>query len=145
MITPSHIIYSWALAKKTEIKAEEISQKTTEKRTLAFVLGALLPDTPTYLFFIVCGLILGYSGEAMWNDMYFNSGWSIPITLTHSFILWPILYSLAIYFRWKILQWFSISALLHAVVDFLVHTDDAYRHFWPFSNWKFHSPMSYYK
>jgi hypothetical protein len=139
MITPSHIIYSWALAKKTENTAQNNS-----KRTLAFVLGALFPDTPTYVFFLVCGVILGYSGPAMWDDMYFNSGWAIPITLTHSFILWPLLIAIASYFSWKFLRWFSISALFHAAVDFFVHTDDAYRHFWPFSNWKFHSPISYY-
>jgi hypothetical protein len=139
MITPSHIIYSWALAKKTE-KTPEINKK----RTLAFVLGALFPDTPTYLFFLVCGVALGYSGPLMWDDMYFNSGWAIPITLTHSFILWPLLIGIATFFGWKFLRWFSISAFLHALVDFYVHTDDAYRHFWPFSGWKFHSPISYY-
>ncbi len=139
MITSSHIIYSWALAKKTEI-----TSPNNEKRTLAFVLGALFPDTPTYVFFVVCGLILGYSGQDMWDDMYFNSGWAIPITLTHSFILWPLLIAISSFAGWKFLRWFSISAFLHALVDFCVHTDDAYRHFWPFSNWKFHSPISYY-
>jgi hypothetical protein len=138
VITPSHIIYSWALAKKTE------GATIPKRRTLAFVLGALFPDTPTYLFFIVCGLILGYSGEAMWDDMYFNSGWSIPITLTHSFILWPLLIAISCYFSLTFLRWFSISALFHTVVDFFVHTEDAYRHFYPFSDWKFHSPVSYW-
>lgn len=141
MITPSHIIYSWALAKKTN---GDLAPTVAKKRTLAFVLGALLPDTPTYIFFIVCGLILGYSGEVMWDDMYFNSGWSIPITLTHSFLLWPALITASTYFGWKFLRWFSISALFHTIVDFFVHTDDAYRHFYPLSNWKFHSPISYY-
>ena len=145
MITPSHIIYSWALAKKTEVNEQNRVEKQTSKRTLAFVLGALFPDTPTYLFFIVIGLLLGYSGETMWDDMYFNSGWSIPITLTHSFWLWPLLILVGTYFKLNFLKWFSISALLHAVVDFLVHTDDAYRHFWPFSDWKFYSPLSYYR
>jgi hypothetical protein len=145
MITPSHIIYSWALARKSEPNEPNSGQKPTSKRTLAFVLGALFPDTPTYLFFIVCGLILGYSGEAMWDDMYFNSGWSIPITLFHSFWLWPVLIGLSTYFGLSFLRWFSISAFFHALVDFLVHTDDAYRHFWLFSDWKFHSPVSYYR
>ncbi len=139
MITTSHIIYSWALAKKTQA-----ANTLQPKRTLAFVLGALFPDTPTYLFFLVCGVLLGYSGQDMWGDMYFNSGWAIPITLTHSFILWPTLIAAASYFGWKFVQWFSISAFFHALVDFCVHTDDAYRHFWPVSNWKFHSPISYY-
>lgn len=145
MITPSHIIYSWALARKTEANSQNPDQKHTPKRTLAFVLGALFPDTPTYLFFIVCGLILGYSGEAMWDDMYFNSGWSLPITLFHSFWLWPVLIGLSTYLGLSFVRWFSISAFFHSLVDFLVHTDDAYRHFWPFSDWKFHSPVSYYR
>lgn len=137
MITSSHIIYSWALAKKTEAGLNP-------KRTFAFITGALFPDIPTYLFFLVCGVLLGYSGQEMWGDMYFNSGWAIPITLTHSFIIWPFLMSMATFFGWKFLQYFSLSALLHTAVDFCVHTDDAYRHFWPLSNWKFHSPISYY-
>lgn len=144
MITSSHIIYSWALARKTEKRGPNTDQKPTSKRTLAFVLGALFPDTPTYLFFIVCGLILGYSGDVMWDEMYFNSGWSIPITLTHSFWLWPLLIAISSYFGLAFIRWFSISAFFHALVDFLVHTDDAYRHFWPFSDWKFHSPISYW-
>jgi hypothetical protein len=145
MITPSHIIYSWALAQKTEANGKNPPQKQAPRRTLAFVLGALFPDTPTYLFFIVCGLILGYSGEAMWDDLYFNSSWSIPITLFHSFWLWPVIIAICTYFGLPWLRWFSISALFHALVDFFVHTDDAYRHFWPFSDWKFHSPVSYYR
>ncbi len=145
MITPSHIIYSWAFARRTATDDHNSGTNLTSKRTLAFVLGALFPDTPTYLFFIVCGLILGYSGETMWDDMYFNSGWSIPITLTHSFWLWPLLIAIGTYFSLNFLRWFSMSALLHAVVDFCVHTDDAYRQFWPFSDWKFHSPISYYR
>ncbi len=95
MITPSHIIYSWALARKSE------GLGGSHKRTLAFVLGALFPDTPTWAFFIICGLILGYSGQTMWDDMYFNSIWSIPITLTHSFILWPLLIIGATYTGWN--------------------------------------------
>ncbi len=142
MITPSHLIYSWALAKKTE--KLDLNPVSTKQRTSAFILGALFPDTPTYVFFIVYGLILGYSGEVMWDDMYFNSGWSIPITLTHSFILWPLLIGFSVHFGWNFLKYFSISALFHTIVDFFVHTEDAYRHFYPFLDWKFHSPISYW-
>ena len=139
MITPSHVIYSWAFAKKTEKTAQN-----NARRTSAFILGAFFPDSPTFIFFIVNSLILGYSGSVMWDDMYFNSAWAIPITLSHSLILWPFLISVSYYFGWKFLQWFSLSALFHSLVDFCVHSDDAYRHFWPLSLWKFHSPLSYY-
>jgi hypothetical protein len=33
---------------------------------------------------------------------------------------------------------------MHVVVDFFVHADDAYKHFWPLTNWRFFSPVSYY-
>lgn len=59
MITPSHIIYSWTLAKKTQKKSgedENNSQKSTKNRTLAFALGALFPDTLTHSFWL-CPII----------------------------------------------------------------------------------------
>ena len=28
--------------------------------------------------------------------------------------------------------------------DFPVHADDAYRHFWPISDWRYHSKFSYW-
>lgn len=139
MISSSHIIYSWVLAKKTEKQGE-----LNKKRTLSFILGAFFPDTPTFLFFIVSSLILQVPANIMWGDMYFNSYWSIPITLSHSFIIWPFLITISAYFGFKFLKWFSISALFHSIVDFTVHTGDAYRHFYPFSDWKFHSPISYW-
>lgn len=32
----------------------------------------------------------------------------------------------------------------HSVMDFFVHADDAYAHFYPWSMWRFHSPVSYW-
>ena len=40
---------------------------------------------------------------------------------------------------------FGVAALSHVLSDFLVHTDDAHVHFWPFSDWRFHSAVSYYQ
>ena len=33
---------------------------------------------------------------------------------------------------------------LHAAADLLVHADDAHRHLWPLSDWRFASPVSYW-
>lgn len=33
---------------------------------------------------------------------------------------------------------------LHATLDFLLHHDDAHRHFMPLSDWRFESPVSYW-
>jgi len=137
MITPSHLIYSWAVAKASKSEPDR-------PRTLAFLVGALIPDTPVYLFFFINGLILGYGHEKLWDDMYFNSGWSIAFTVSHSLLFWPLLLAVGVYCKKKIIQYISMSALLHITVDFLVHTDDAYKHFWPLTDWRFISPVSYW-
>ncbi|MFM2339916.1 MAG: hypothetical protein RLZZ360_552 [Candidatus Parcubacteria bacterium] len=141
MITPSHLIYSWALAKKTANNPVNPAEK---HRVAAFILGALLLDIPVYVFFLVCGVMLDYGHETLWDDMYFNSGWSVVFTLSHSLLLWPTVLVVARWRQWLFLKWLSISALFHIVVDFCVHTADAYKHFWPLSDWRFVSPISYW-
>jgi hypothetical protein len=39
---------------------------------------------------------------------------------------------------------FAVAALLHVGTDFLLHHNDARRHFWPLSDWVFRSPLSYW-
>lgn len=39
---------------------------------------------------------------------------------------------------------FSASALLHSAIDLLVHRDDAHMQFWPLTEWRFRSPLSYW-
>jgi len=36
------------------------------------------------------------------------------------------------------------AALFHLALDFPLHNDDARAHFWPVTNWKFISPVSYW-
>jgi hypothetical protein len=137
MITPSHMIYSWAIAKATK-------KVPDKRRTLAFVAGGVVPDLPTYAFFFVNTFLLGTSQQLMWDMLYFDSVWSPFITLSHSLILWPIILLFAAILKKNLLKYFAVSALLHVAIDFFVHHDDAYRHFWPLTDWKFFSPVSYY-
>ena len=39
---------------------------------------------------------------------------------------------------------FALAALAHLAADLPVHADDAHRHFWPLTDWRFHSPISYW-
>lgn len=39
---------------------------------------------------------------------------------------------------------FSLGAISHLIGDFPVHAADAHPHFWPFTDWRFHSPISYW-
>ena len=38
----------------------------------------------------------------------------------------------------------ALAALTHLAADLPVHVDDAHRHLWPLSDWKFISPVSYW-
>ena len=131
------MIYSWALAKATDSKPNKL-------RTLGIVAGGLVPDLPAYVFFFVNTFILGTSQQLMWDVLYFDSAWSPFITLSHSLLLWPLLLLVATLAKQTLLRLFAVSALLHVSLDFLVHHDDAYRHFWPLRDWKFMSPVSYW-
>ncbi|WP_419857635.1 hypothetical protein [Candidatus Palauibacter irciniicola] len=39
---------------------------------------------------------------------------------------------------------FVASMILHALGDLPLHREDAHRHFFPFSDWRFTSPVSYW-
>ena len=39
---------------------------------------------------------------------------------------------------------FFVSVFVHALGDLPVHAIDAHRHFWPFSQFRYHSPLSYW-
>jgi len=131
MITPSHIIYNWAVG----TRFPPISKK-------AFIIGGFLPDIPTYLFFFIHTFILASSQNKMWDTLYFDSAWTPFITLSHSFLVWPILIAIGYALKKQFILWLAVGSLFHTFLDFLVHNDDAYRHFWPLSEWKFISPVS---
>lgn len=39
---------------------------------------------------------------------------------------------------------FALAAITHLIGDFPVHANDAHPHFWPISDWRFASPISYW-
>ena len=134
MITPSHAVYGLAFFGKAN----------DMKRNIAVTLGGIAPDSITFLFFIVNHFLMGYSSEMMWDDMFFNSTWRPFINLSHSLILLPFLAFVGYYYGKRLMMFFFMSATVHAMFDFCVHTQDAYAHFWPLSHWRFISPLSYY-
>lgn len=137
MITPSHIIYGWAAAKLTESAPDK-------PRTVAFVIGSFLPDVPIYTFFFIHTVLLGTSQQQMWDVLYFASAWVPVFTLSHSLLLWPGLILIGQVTRQKLVMYVGSAGTLHVCLDFLVHNDDAYAHFWPLTDWKFISPVSYW-
>ena len=107
--------------------------------------GAVLPDVPMFVFFGVETLFLRHSQSEIWSERYFLPEWqnfidpfnSIPLVLLGITIGYLLRSD-----RVRVMCW---SMLLHCMVDFFLHREDAHRHFFPFWDYKFKSPISYWE
>jgi membrane-bound metal-dependent hydrolase YbcI (DUF457 family) len=127
--------------------------KPLPKLAMAGALGGLVPDLP--MFAIVAGLRLsGHRFEEIFGKLYWERWWQVCNAVSHSFLLWGALALISGYMilrtsgasapKAALLFAFSGAAFVHSCVDFLVHRDDAHMQFWPLSDWKFVSPVSYW-
>ena len=133
---------------------------------IAGALGGVIPDAP--MFAIIGGLkMAGYGLEEIFGRLYWQHWWQVANAIGHNFLLWGALAigsglvlsaktaapgrSSGLAFEMQFVRLdaplvfaFSGSALLHSVIDFLFHRNDAHMHFWPLSQWRFRSPVSYW-
>jgi hypothetical protein len=82
--------------------------------------------------------------KQIWSEAYFSDPVQFWVCLGHSFPLAIAGLLLSIYFQWRLGIAFFASMIGHSLLDFPVHHEDAHRHFFPFSNYKFMSPLSYW-
>lgn len=121
--------------------------KPAPRFAVAGALGGLIPDLP--MFTIIAGLrMAGYPLSDIFGRIYWEHWWQVSNAIGHSFLLWGII--LTICFIAKNRTWSGIglavsgSALIHSMIDFLCHRNDGHMHFWPLSQWRFQSPVSYW-
>ena len=108
------------------------------------VWGALIPDLPMVVFYGVEKLWLGQSEDYIWGSAYFLPHWSNFIDVFNSI---PLIGLGFIWSFWQQSRWgwlLCMSLLLHVLGDLPLHHDDGHRHFFPISNWRFESPISYW-
>jgi hypothetical protein len=107
------------------------------------VVGAVLPDL-SILAFYAYERARSMPEAWIWSTGYYDPGWQAVFDLFHSMplIVGGLLLALRVDAPRLALTFTSMA--LHAVSDFLVHHDDAHRHFFPFSDWRFASPVSYW-
>jgi len=108
------------------------------------ILGGVLPDLPAILLVVHARWIERLEFREIFGTLYFSRRWQTILAPWHSLPLW--LFALATAFRLQspYLVAFAASGLIHIAIDFFVHVDDAHRHVWPVSNWRFRSPVSYW-
>ena len=139
MNTPTHIITAFAV----------LSRREAPKRNWAVLLGALIPDIAIYLWAPWQRWVAGREWSAIWDTHYFEAPMQTATALTNSIPLYLLLAIVSFTQRsrtWGLLLLvFALAALIHLALDFPVHASDAYRHFWPLSDWRFQSPISYWE
>ncbi len=131
--TPAHIVFGLAA----------LGPGRAATYPLAIAVGAVLPDL-AMMFFYAWHKLLGTAEDAIWSYHYFEASWQALFDLCNSI---PLVVAAMFYFYWRkktAMVCLFASMLVHCVLDLFVHNDDAHRHFYPFSNWKLESPISYW-
>ena len=86
----------------------------------------------------------GVPERVIWAESYFDPAWQQLFDAFNSIPLAVLGMALA---RWRGAERFVAlfaSMTLHCVADLLVHREDAHGHFFPFTDWRFMSPVSYW-
>lgn len=134
-------------------------------RNLAVLIGSVTPDLPLYGLF-AWTKIMGIPEDVLWGQIYWSPPWPVIMGAGHSFIVLGTILIIGLW-MWQrsthtkasalsaqasdsgesigeIIACFAAAALIHALADFPLHVDDNHMQFWPVSDYKFRSPVSYW-
>lgn len=134
MNTPAHIIINLLC----------LGQRDQTAILTPVVVGAVLPDAPMFVFYFVEKVIRQTPEMEIWRQAYYQEHWQNLIDLFNSLPLMALGIGLALWGGSQIGVLLFSSMILHVIGDLPLHHDDGHRHFFPFSNWRFESPFSYW-
>jgi len=147
MNTPTHLLMGAALLSRSRDRWQG-SSKSQRWFNALILLGALIPDLGLFVLFVWARGILGVSEDQLWSEVYWRANWQTVFTIGNSIPLFGFLLVLGVVFRrytWSLyMVGFASAALIHLAFDLPFHHDDAHAHFWPFTDWRFNSPLSYW-
>ena len=138
MQTPTHTLLALAA----------LGRKGTPRRNIAVVAGSLVPDLFIYVAWPWLTFVRRESQERIWSEIYFDVPMQTVGAIFNSAPLYAVMAAIGWRFREKV--WgslamvFALAALIHIASDLPVHADDAHRHFWPITDLRFFSPISYW-
>ncbi len=134
MQTPGHIILNLSI----------LGRRHRPEWTLPIIVGTFLPDAAMFWFYIWTRIIQGKPESEIWGTLYFLPEWQNIFDLFNSIPLALIGLGFALYYKRHGIAVFWAGILLHCLQDLPLHHDDGHRHFWPLSNFRFESPVSYW-
>ena len=138
------------------------------KHNAAILFGSFVPDAAIYCLFI-WSKFAKIPEQHLWQKTYFSEPMLTFTAIGNSLPLYLCILLAAMVIGWlstehnlaavraRVNDWafwrltsmpvmalFALAAISHLIGDFPVHAADAHPHFWPFTNWRFHSPVSYW-
>lgn len=131
MHTPTHALVNLAL----------LGRRNSAARTCVIAAGAILPDIPAIVFHIYYRLIRRWPEEALQSSA---PAWKTATMVLHAFPVALLLLTVAAWRRSTLGVALGATLLAHAALDLPVHHGDALRQFWPISDYRFISPLSYW-
>ncbi|NJL55400.1 hypothetical protein HC928_09605 [bacterium] len=142
MNTPSHAIINLAI----------LCRKNRPEWNWSIVLGALIPDLAMFFFYGWAKLISGLPNQQIWEVTYYEPFWQNTFDFWNLIPLALVETSLGVWLgrqeKWRTvgmaIALCCASNILHCLADLPTHREDAHRHFWPLSNFRFESPISYW-
>jgi len=140
MNTQSHAILTFFLIRKYL----ELTHKKCEGISAMIFTGAIMPDLPLFVFFAFYTIILPTPQQVIWHEMYFYPFWQAVFDLFHSLPIWGIFFLFSFFAKRYRASIFCMAGLLASAQDLFVHHEDAHAHFFPFSDYRFASPVSYW-
>lgn len=141
MNTPTHILIALLVTDKAS--KHSLAQQHRTSATLAATLGALLPDITMFIFY-AWEKFNNVPEATIWQVDYYADFWQPFFNIPNSIPMFATLLVFGLWLRSPITIWLAVAALLHLLLDLLLHHDDAHQHFWPISTWTWQSPLSYW-
>lgn len=140
MNTQSHAVINLYILRR--VAGEKILKEKGANAVI--LLGSLLPDLPIFFFFGWYTWIDPKRQDEIWRTLYFDPGWQILFNSFNSIPIFLAILIAAWSFGLTRMLLFSSASLLHFLEDFFIHMEDAHAHFFPLSDYKFISPVSYW-
>lgn len=134
MITTTHLILNLAILRRP----------TQPQMTWPALIGAFVPDAAMFLFYGQMRLVLGLPESVIWSERFFSDFWQNIFAVGNSIPLAALGLGIAYLGRQPLWSAGFASMLLHHLGDLPLHNDDAHRHFFPLSDFRFISPVSYW-
>jgi len=118
--------------------------RNQESLRLWIVVGAVLPDVPMFGFFLYEYFVCGETARRIFQDLYFEPSWQTVFDISHSIPLFLVLLALSWRRKSRTGLLFATSLLLHSLVDWPTHLEDAHAYFWPFWREPLRGVVSYW-